>query len=186
MWCALESFPGIHLASRLLEGSQQLQWCARCSDGDNWKLGHLPPHVLSGSPHVSLQQGHQTSYTVAQDCKTKSAKKLEAETCDCLRPGTRTSMMHSYRFLLEQSQASPGSRRGMSESLQPSLSLQAQTLKKLGTGQSEAWSTGGGGRLHPAGMTFHGHVNTKCAARMGEEEEQCQRYESSSFVAESQ
>ncbi|KAK1344847.1 hypothetical protein QTO34_013551 [Cnephaeus nilssonii] len=71
----------------------------RLCPGPSWHLANRHGKK-GGCPHLSLQQGHQTSYTVARGCKTKSAKRLGAETCDCLKAGTRTIMTHSYGFLL--------------------------------------------------------------------------------------
>ena len=70
MWYLLGSLSGIQLTSRLLRRLQaasvtcQVPWWGQLEAGHNRTLP--PLHVCSESPHVSLQPGHQTSYTMAQ------------------------------------------------------------------------------------------------------------------------
>lgn len=89
MWYLLGSLSGIQLTSRLLRRLQaasvtcQVPWWGQLEAGHNRTLP--PLHLCSESPHVSLQPGHQTSYTMAQSFKTKSSKMMEAETAQPLK-----------------------------------------------------------------------------------------------------
>lgn len=89
MWYLLGSLSGIQLTSRLLGRLQAASMTCRVPQWGQLEAGHnrTPPplHVFSESPHVSLQQGHQTSYTMAQSFKTKSSKRMEAETAQPLK-----------------------------------------------------------------------------------------------------
>lgn len=69
------SLSGIQLTSGYSEGSKQasvtcrVPWWGQLEAGLSGTL--FPLCVISGPPHMSLQQGHWTSSTVAQGFKTR-------------------------------------------------------------------------------------------------------------------
>ena len=153
MWYLLGSLSGIQLTSRLLGRLQAASVTCRVPWWGQLEAGHnrtLPPlHVFSESPHVSLQQGHQTSYTMAQSFKTKSSKRMEAETAQPLKGWDQnqygTTSMAFYWW--KRSQVIPGLQAREKEPISPWWNvrkfavilhnLQMWTHKKLGIGAGE-------------------------------------------------
>ena len=132
------------------EGSKQLQWHAGCCAGDSWKLVSGDPSPspchLRVSPRVTpagssiglLTQWLRTLRPrVPRNWKQKLPNHLKVRTRTNTAPFLRCSIgqsSHRPAEVHKEGRESPLLHGRMSESLQPSSTLQTQTHKKLETG----------------------------------------------------